>query len=93
MTFSSHGVVAYYTGVDFAPTNHKEKKEMAENKRNLQFDFSQIFCRLCLVYPKLLCEEQTWVHNNHAILHPIAIRSNNNSNTVISNGANNVKIL
>ena len=53
MTFSSHGVEAYYTGVDFAPTNHREKKEMAEKKTNLQFNFSQVFCHPCQSrYPK-----------------------------------------
>jgi len=37
MIFSSHGAEAYYTGVDFAPTNRIEKKEMAEKKTSLNF--------------------------------------------------------
>ena len=33
MASSSHGAEAYYTGVDFAPTSCREKREMAEKNR------------------------------------------------------------
>jgi len=37
MIFSSHDAEACYTVVDFAPTNRREKKEMAEKKTSLNF--------------------------------------------------------
>lgn len=36
MTFSSHGAGACCTGVNFAPTNHREKREMAKRKIRIQ---------------------------------------------------------
>lgn len=36
MTSSSHGAEAYCTRVDFAPTNHSEKREMAEKGTKIQ---------------------------------------------------------
>lgn len=61
-TSSLHGVEAYCKGVDFAPTNHKEKREMAEKGITTWHKLSQASIFVCSskqsIFPKPIIEKK-----------------------------------